>query len=242
MPHHQRNRCLEITCGNWSWPWIQTQSGRGFKVCFPQAYLIVLSDSLCIPEWTIQTLLHKWNMKACLHPHTQKKKTPMHPFFSAQQPRNTQPSPWVNLLSFCLQSSHIWFPHTVCPYLASVKSHPERSSNDKKQRCRYEVTLLGWLMLTVCRFEAVYLQEAPTQNNQGRPLDTVLTAALVAVKTDKSSSHTLLYRQINIYSCVRAYLAGAHHFLFHVLHGARLCCWFSIPFCLGLWGDVAKLH
>ncbi len=44
--------------------------------------------------------------------------------------------------------------------------------------------------------QVVYLQEAPRHNNQGRPLDTVLRAALVAVETNQDEiqcSHIFLY-------------------------------------------------
>lgn len=41
--------------------------------------------------------------------------------------------------------------------------------------------------------QVVYLQEAPRHNNQGRPLDTVLRAALVAVETNHDEIHLVTF-------------------------------------------------
>lgn len=89
--------------------------------------------------------------------------------------------------------------------------------------------------------QVVYLQEASTHSSQGRSLDTVLRAALVAVETNQRGHYVTVFCMIElnvccVCVCVRAYPAGAHHSLLHILSGAGL------TFCFGLCGDVATAH
>lgn len=113
-----------------------------------------------------QIQLHKWCMKACLipvtHAHTH---TPRHSW--AHPPSRTE-----RTLVFCLF-------HTLFPCWRSVKlvqGAALTTQNHTEQR----VTTAP--RLTCGQFEAVYLQEASTQNNQGHHRGTVLTAAQVAVE------------------------------------------------------------